>query len=381
MAVESNSQIKHSEIQAFGIPGFFKRVIQTTKARRPNILLVCHAIGSLPPFLDALSTYGNIDGLLVKPKSAQDDVLRRISRFYQIEILSRTVFASPYKTQALVDRMTGGQETVVSDIGGYFCNVPTWRRKGYLQNIAGIVEDTENGHQRYERADLTDLPIVSVARSETKRLEDWWVGRAIVFSAERQLRGIRETFNAKKITVLGFGKIGSSIADTLARHGYNVSVYDIDPCRRVQAKSMNYSIPNRAQAIGDADIIFSATGNHALSLDDLRTKWRPARIFSTTSADDEFAIDFSKAIKAYSEFWHFPCTDRRGLHLFANRGNAVNFLDGGEIGHYAHMVQSAIMHGIDAIMCGEFIPGRIADLSAERERLIASAYIREFEGI
>lgn len=372
----SNIEFKES---SSGVKNFFNRVIDSTKGGRPNLVLVCHAIGSLPPFLEALARYANISGLLVKPKSVQNDILRRISRFHRTEILSRETCASPLRLHSLLDSITQRREAVLSDIGGYFSNVPLWRGQGYFRNIVGIVEDTENGHQRYERVELADMPVVSIARSETKRLEDWWVGRAIVFSAERQLRSIGETFNGKRISVFGFGKIGFSIADTLMRHGYNVAIYDIDPCKRVQAKSLNYPIPSRERAISDADVIFSATGNQALSLNDFKTKRRPAFIFSATSADDEFAIDFSKAIKTYGEFWQFPGTYGRRPDLFANRGNAVNFLDGGEIGHYAHMVQSAILHGIDAIMCGEYRIGEISSLSAERERLISSAYITEFE--
>jgi adenosylhomocysteinase len=363
------------------VQGFFRRICASTSSgRKPNLVMVCHAIGSLPPFLEALRQIADVSGILVKPKSAQTDILRRVSRFYHTEILSREICESAIKTEELLDGLTDGRDTILVDIGGYFCNVPRWKEEGHLQNIVGIVEDTENGHQRYAKSYLGDMPVMSVARSLTKQLEDWWVGRAIVFSAERQLRYIGETFHAKKITVLGFGKIGFSIADTLLRHGYDVSVYDIDPCKRVLAKCLNYAIPDREQAISSADVIFSATGNRALSLDDLDKKKRRTFVFSATSADDEFDIDFSRAIKTYGEFWQFPQPGGSKVDFFANRGNAINFIDGGEIGRYAHMVQSAIVHGVDAILCGEYTPGAISELSSERERLISSAYIDEFEG-
>ncbi|WP_342361190.1 hypothetical protein [Terrarubrum flagellatum] len=358
---------------------FFDRIRAGTSGARSNVVLVCHAIGSLPPFLEAMREISDISGILVKPKSAQPDILRRVSRFHHTEILSREICDSPHKTKVLLDGMTAGKETILVDIGGYFSHVPEWKRQGLLGNIRGIVEDTENGHQRYLKADIGDMPVVSVARSQTKRLEDWWVGRAIVFSAERQLRHIGETFHAKRITVLGFGKIGFSIADTLKRHGYDVSIYDIDSCKRVLAKCLNYAIPDRTRAVAGADIIFSATGNRALSLQDLRAKRKTTFVFSATSADDEFDIDFGDAHKSFGEFWKFPNLGAEKTTFFANKGNAINFVDGGEIGRYAHMVQSAIIHGIDVILCGETTPGAISELTDAREQLISSAYLDEFE--
>jgi adenosylhomocysteinase len=359
---------------------FFDRVRVGMSGPRARIVMVGHAIGSLPPYLSALRKSLDVLGVLAKPKSAQADILRRVSRHYRTEMLSRTICDSPLLMSDLLDRMTEGKDTILVDIGGYFSNVPLWRAQGYFQNIKGIVEDTENGHQRYERADLADMPVISVARSQTKRLEDWWVGRAIVFSAERLLRQIGDTFHSKRITVLGFGKIGFSIADTLSRHGYDVSVFDIDPCRRVLAKCLNYRIPDWKTAISRADIIFSATGRKALSVADLQDQKHPTFIFSATSGDDEFDIDLNILSRSYGEFWELPkLKDQSGTVFFASRGNAVNFVDGGEIGKYAHMVQSAILHGIDAVQCGEFKSGEISELTQARENLISRAFIDEFK--
>src|SRR5689334_14274792 len=79
------------------VQSFFRRVCAGTSGRRPNVVLVGHAIGSLPPFLEALRQIADVSGILVKPKSAQTDVLRRVSRFYHTEILSRENCDTPRK--------------------------------------------------------------------------------------------------------------------------------------------------------------------------------------------------------------------------------------------------------------------------------------------
>lgn len=373
----AEARLQHSSEEK-RIDSFFERTIRSTSRRPTNLIVVSHAIRSLPPFLRALSSVHHVKGLFIKPKSYDQRILAKLSCEYRTRILSREMFERQAEATSILEEYAGNDAVVLADIGGYFANVPRWQQERGLGNVLGIVEDTENGHQRYLRSAGGQIPVISVARSASKRMEDWWVGRAIAFSGERQLRSVGETFGSKRALVIGFGKIGSSIADALKRHGCAVSVYDENPCIRVFAESQSYYIPDRQEAIDSADIIFCATGNKALSLDDLAGRTRPLFIFSATSADDEFDIDFSGARRADAEFWTASADPGHASILFANRGNAVNFIDGGEIGRYAHMVQAAIVHGIDSILCGDVEPGGIAELSDWRERAVSAAYIGTF---
>lgn len=102
-------------------------------------------------------------------------------------------------------------------------------------NLVGIVEDTENGYQKYQSKIQTArdarrlCPIVSVARSSLKLPEDFLVGQAIVFSAESVLREQKQVLAGKQAMVIGYGKIGSSIATTLPAKGVRVAIAEADP--------------------------------------------------------------------------------------------------------------------------------------------------------
>lgn len=94
----------------------------------------------------------------------------------------------------LVDELTNGGRFAVIDIGGYFSPIASYLVARFGKRLIDIVEDTENGHQKYDAAiaahnKLEDIfPIISVAPSSLKDPEDTMVGQAIVFFAESVMR-------------------------------------------------------------------------------------------------------------------------------------------------------------------------------------------------
>ena len=79
-------------------------------------------------------------------------------------------------------RKYGGKiKTILLDIGGYFASI------AQIPNlpIECIIEDTENGIQKYENViDQIEYPLFSVARNPLKKNEDYLVGADIVFGTD-----------------------------------------------------------------------------------------------------------------------------------------------------------------------------------------------------
>lgn len=69
---------------------------------------------------------------------------------------------------------------------------------------------------------------------------------------------------------MGYGKIGKSISFHLLRRGIKPNVFDINPIKRVEAYNNLCLIPTKNKIIGDSDIIFCATGNKSLDVNDFR---------------------------------------------------------------------------------------------------------------
>lgn len=61
--------------------------------------------------------------------------------------------------------------------------------------------------------------------------EDFLVGQSVVFSTEALMRGRGDILHGRTALVIGFGKLGSSIARLLHAKGVQVTVFDIDPVR------------------------------------------------------------------------------------------------------------------------------------------------------
>ena len=122
---------------------------------------------------------------------------------------------------------------IIFDIGGYFSR---WIQKNIeLSNkIKFIIEDTENGYQKYENL-KTNIPILSVARSPLKDNEDNLVGESVVFSSDVLLRKMGEIIEYKKCGIIGYGKIGESIGKNLLQKGVKPIVYDQNAIKQIRA--------------------------------------------------------------------------------------------------------------------------------------------------
>ena len=91
-------------------------------------------------------------------------------------------------------------------------------------------------------------PVLSVARSPLKDCEDHLVGRSIVFSTDALVRARGDILTSRSACVIGFGKIGRSIAQTLRAQDLRVPVYDNDAVKR-EIDKLATAIPHHELAI------------------------------------------------------------------------------------------------------------------------------------
>lgn len=350
-SLELKEELDRIATAKFNASEFFAALTSEFEWTKRRIVCICHAISSLPPFLDALEKTHEIVAILIKPKSSQPEIVRLAEGFAPTKTVSREMFSTPEAADEVFNEIGVDENTILMDIGGYFANIPLRIHENVIDvQLLGIVEDTENGHKKYEQAlqiSPPPLPIVSIARCGIKACEDRWVSNAIVFSAEKLMRGIGQTFHRERIAVLGYGKIGWGIATTLQSLGHTVTVYDRDPSRRLLAEAHGNETPPRETALKTSDVLFCATGNRSIESNDLPFLKDGVRIFSVTSADDEFGFSIDNLSDTDTNFSMYRWEGK--VAFIANAGNAVNFLDGAHIGHYATLVQGALLHAIDEV--------------------------------
>src|SRR5262249_52829645 len=124
-----------------------------------------------------------------------------------------------------------------------------------------------------------------------KEAEDHLVGHSVVFSTEALMRSRGDVLQGRSACIIGYGKIGRSIADLLRSHGLQIAVHDIDPVPLTEAHAHGFAVyEDLSPALSGAGIIICATGNLALRRDSFSEVQPGAYVVSVTSSDDELEL-------------------------------------------------------------------------------------------
>ncbi|MFI6485098.1 adenosylhomocysteinase [Nonomuraea sp. NPDC050663] len=366
------------------IHAFFRRVAGAVPGDdKPASLVITHLLAERGAFLTGVAHVSTIAAVLPKPRSIDEATLRQVGRTLQVDELDRHRFADPDQALAYIESRAAGQDLILADVGGYFAPVIGHLAAHFSGRLLGVVEDTENGHQRYERQEKLPCPVLSVARSPLKNPEDYLVGQSVAFSTEALMRSRDNILNGRRACVIGYGKLGSSIAALLHAKHVDVTVFDLDPVKRVQALSQGFrTTATLSDALAGAGIVFCATGNMALREEDFGRVANGAYIASVTSSDDE--LELSALNGLYSRSLAGPNITRytRTGHYFyvLADGNAVNFLHGASVGAFILLVQAEIVAAMALLTRGEHDPG-IAEVPAEVRQSIASTWLNYFHEV
>jgi adenosylhomocysteinase len=299
---------------------------------------------------------------------------------YRIDPLLRSDFTNAPKAISYFEKVCGTSKFILIDIGGYFAKIQQQVDNRFSNNFVGCVEDTENGVQKYEATGFLPKPVIHVARSPLKNPEDFLVGQSIVYSVEAILREQGDIIHGRTACVIGYGKIGRSIAGLLhARHVRTV-VFDIDPIKQIDALSHGFSVsPSLAYALRNSGIIFCATGNLSLKKEDFALVGDGTYIATVTSSEDELELsplNQGYQINHISE--HVTRYRKKGHYFFVlNRGQAVNFIHGAAVGPFIYLVHAEILVAIGMLL-GSNLSGGLHEVNPEVRKKIAEIWYHVF---
>ncbi|MGW7357884.1 adenosylhomocysteinase [Streptomyces sp. NPDC054802] len=347
----------------------------------PAAFLITHLLPERPAFVRGVAAVTELRAVLPKPKSVHADALRRVEADgHACDKLSRELFADPDRAVRYLDTRAAGRPVVLLDVGGYFAPSLDALCDGFSGQILGVVEDTENGHKRYAASDKLPCPVVSVARSPLKDPEDFLVGQSVVFSTEALMRSRGDILHGRTALVIGFGKLGSSIARLLHAKGVRVTVYDIDPVRRTQALSQGFTVTrDRDSGLCDAGLVLCATGALSLRGEDFPRLRNGTYVATVTSSEDELELaglpDVYERATIGEHVTRYVATG----HYFylLNGGNAVNFLHGASVGPFIFLVQAEILAACAALACGGLDPG-MHEIGQRDRAAIAATWLDYF---
>lgn len=167
--------------------------------------------------------------------------------------IEQTLFAFP----------DGKPLNMILDDGGDLTNMVLDRFVELVPNIKGISEETTTGvHRLIERMNSGRLPLpaINVNDSVTKSKFDNKYG--CKESCVDAIRRATDVMIAGKVAVVaGYGDVGKGSAASLRGAGARVIVTEIDPICALQAAMDGYAVKKMAEAVKEADIVVTATGN------------------------------------------------------------------------------------------------------------------------
>jgi adenosylhomocysteinase len=152
---------------------------------------------------------------------------------------------------------------MILDDGGDLTNMVFDHYPELATGIKGLSEETTTGvHRLYERMNkgTLSIPAINVNDSVTKSKFDNKYGcRESLVDA---LRRATDLMLAGKVAVVaGFGDVGKGSAESLKNANVRVIVTEIDPICALQAAMEGYEVKKMNDAVKEANIIVTATGN------------------------------------------------------------------------------------------------------------------------
>jgi adenosylhomocysteinase len=348
-------------------------------------LLMTHVLETSVPYIKTVHEVYPIDAVMAIPYSSQRSAIEELQR---AGILIRTPSSIPEAfrvAEAMILSALRESSTplVAQEVGGYLANAS--RPLAEFPHFIGVVEDTNSGHWRYERTAPHPFPVLSIARSPLKDIEDTLIGDAVAFSLERILReDFRTVIQGCHVGVLGYGKIGTSTAIAMRGRESSVSVYDINPVRTIRAKFEGFAIQPLHDLLQQSDIVIGCSGQTSLKTKDLPWIRDRAILVSATSKAHEFDLPSFAEVCGVEEMnevvTRYLRPDGRPFFVL-NKGTPVNFRDHSILGSVLDLIYSELFVAMRTLVAGHGVPGLSVtgdEIHQEVSRVWLNTYVARF---
>lgn len=163
-----------------------------------------------------------------------------------------------------------------------------------VMDIIGVSEETTTGvHRLYQMMEKGELlfPAINVNDSVTKSKFDNLYG-----CRESLADGLKRATDimvaGKTVVVCGYGDVGKGCARSMAGFGARVVVTEIDPICALQASMEGFEVRTLEEAVEDADIFVTATGNKdVIRTDHMEKMKNMAIVCNIGHFDNEIQVD------------------------------------------------------------------------------------------
>ena len=325
-----------------------------------SVVFVTHVLDTAVRFVELVASTADIASIVAIPYSttvaARDKLCAQFDLLEPVTAADMVVAASDAVRTALTQ--SSERNVIVQEIGGYCSSqIAQLARR---TNFGGVVEDTMQGHWRYQAIGDLACPVLTIAESPLKALENRQVGRAIAYSLETILRSRFFRIPVEtKIGVLGYGGIGEGTAASLAGMGARVSIYDPNPIRMARAFVEGLDAQDRETVLRTSDVLIGVSGQRSITVDDVALLKDGAILGSGSSKRVEIDVDglYGAADDIVTDSGLTRLTIGGKTLWLLNDGTPINFADQGVLGHVLDLVYTELYMCIRKLAEGACQPG------------------------
>ncbi len=199
-----------------------------------------------------------------------------------------------------IEGKKGWKPNLLLDDGGDLTALMHKEYPQLMKNIKGVSEETTTGIKalnKMEQEGKLLVPAINVNDSVTKSKFDNLYG-----CRESLTDGIKRAtdvmLSGKVAIVAGFGDVGKGSAASLRQNGARVLVTEADPICALQAAMEGYEVVLMEDAIKDADLVVTATGNKdVVTADHMRMMKDRAILCNIGHFDNEIQVEALKNYK------------------------------------------------------------------------------------
>jgi len=248
------------------------------------IIFVLHFLNDLIPFVDYFYKFGcQYEDMYFLVKTYSYPEKEKLKHHFEDKKCNVFIPSDPHQQnfdklaedilQKSIERAEEQNKSIlIIEDGGYIS--PLFHRGSFKNNIhkcCGAIEQTTKGYRRDLSISDPKFPICSIASSKLKMyLEAPEVAETLQENIINIIKkyGNKSPYKIQSL-ILGYGTIGSLLADSLFAKGVQVSVYDNDPAKRMQAelarKPYSGKVLDNLENINKFDVILGMSGETSLN--------------------------------------------------------------------------------------------------------------------
>lgn len=351
-----------------------------------QFIILIHIVSDLEELLQAFEAISPIACVIAIPYSIDQSSYQDLrAKFNIIRMDLDKLLDKTSLIKNIMPHLNLQKQTIIVEIGGYFAEAINDLYELLGNNLLGVIEDTEAGHRRYENIlneKQLPCPVISVARSVLKTTEDFLVGKTCLFSAEKLLRQAGLSLHGKSSLVLGYGKIGRSLAYALRSFHNAITIYDTDAVKCVSAISEGFRVISKIEALRQAHYIYGAAGQQSISSDDFQYIKSGAVLFSCSSKQVEIDIGGLKSMYQHRKFIN-------NLDLYKNNDNCfyvaadgypINFIDpDARIGPVITLTHAELIFAVKYLILRQ-APKGMFEINNQDKKFLADKWLQYFNG-